>query len=54
MPEPNLCRHCFPYWRRGDGLFRLRQKPEAPNPVPALPLGTVLSGSTAWVDAAPQ
>lgn len=49
MPEPNLCRHCFSVLEEGETVCSAcGQKPEAPNPDAALPLGTVLSGSTAW------
>lgn len=45
MPEPNLCRHCFSVLEEGETVCSAcGQKPEAPNPDAALPLGTVLSG----------
>ena len=45
MPEPNLCRHCFSVLEEGETVCSAcGQKPEAPNPDVALPLGTVLSG----------
>ena len=45
MPEPNLCRHCFSVLEEGETVWCCAgQKPEAPDPYAALPLGTVLSG----------
>ena len=45
MPEPNLCRHCFSVLEEGETVCSAcGQKPEAPNPDAALPLGMVLSG----------